>query len=141
MTDEVALVQALHYDDDRIVLLVVEPGNQRCAILLDVPRASRIGHGIGRLERVIDDDHISAAAGQRTAHGGGQTRTPLRSHDFNLGILRGIDLGTRENAPVPIRCHNGPAVVAMLDGKVLRVTHADDPAGGIVTQHPSLPIM
>ena len=61
-------VNALHYDDDCSRPLVVETGQQRIDVPLVSCRPLSFRHGVIRLERVIDDDDVAAAAGQCSAN-------------------------------------------------------------------------
>ncbi len=65
--DEIVDVDALHHDDDHVVLLAVEP-RVKCAIepLLD-GFAPDLGHRVRRLDRIADNDEVAAAPGERAA--------------------------------------------------------------------------
>ncbi len=67
MADEIVDVDALHHDDDHVVLLAVEP-RVKCAIepLLD-GFAPDLGHRVRRLDRIADNDEVAAPPGERAA--------------------------------------------------------------------------
>src|SRR5438067_4612344 len=87
MGDEVVDVQSLHHDDDCVLDLIVEPGEQSVAIPLHLIIACQIGIGVLRLERIVQDDEISAAAGERAPDRCRQSRAPRRGGEFRLGVL------------------------------------------------------
>jgi hypothetical protein len=63
MAHEIALMQALHHYNDRILLLIVETRDQCGAVPFNVPLTSRVGHRVSWFKRIINDDHIPAAPG------------------------------------------------------------------------------
>ena len=67
MAGEVVLVEALHDHDNRPPFLVVQAGDEGAGVELDDLAARRFRHGLVGLERIVDDDQIGAAAGERAA--------------------------------------------------------------------------
>src|SRR5260370_31386292 len=61
MTSEIAYVEALHHQDDRIALLVIEPRQQSVAAPLDQSPPRGIRHGVRGVDPVVDDEDVSAA--------------------------------------------------------------------------------
>src|SRR5262249_62320650 len=58
----------------------------------------------------------------------------LVRHPLGLGVLGRIGLGERKKLPIPVGIHNGPAIIGMLDGELLGIADADDPAGWIAPE-------
>src|SRR5208283_763751 len=64
---EIVLVQPLHHCDDCSGTLVVEARDERSAEPIDHPLARGFRLRLSGVERVVDDDEIGAASGQRAA--------------------------------------------------------------------------
>jgi hypothetical protein len=87
MADEIVLMQALHDEDNPAVLLVVEAAIERIVIpLIDLVSLS-LGNGLVRLEGIVDDEQVGAAAGQHAADGGGKPMALGRSHELLHRLL------------------------------------------------------
>jgi hypothetical protein len=85
---EVVDVQSLHGCNDQAVLWVVETAESRVAEPVAGCLESNLGVGIIGLDRIIDNQSIAAAAGQRAAHGGCETISSLRRLELALAIPR-----------------------------------------------------
>ena len=94
-------MHALHHHDNDAGLLVIEPGEQRVGEPLVDLIPQRLGLGIHRLLRVIDDEDIATESRQSGAHGRCAPITALRGE--YLGICRPRDLHPWECALVPGR--------------------------------------
>src|SRR5262249_4354995 len=68
VTNQIALMQALHHHDNGTAFFVVEPRQQGAAIPLDGPRPRRLRHAIRRFGRVVNDNDVAAAPGQNATH-------------------------------------------------------------------------
>jgi hypothetical protein len=86
MTNEVLDVDSLHHNDGSGGLFVVRSGRQGVAVPFDHAWAGNIGHRVGRLEGVVDNDEIAAAAGQRPPDGCGKAPAAQRGMDFAVGL-------------------------------------------------------
>jgi hypothetical protein len=124
-------VNALHDDDDRAGAFVVEAGQQG---VLE-PFVGRIAFGLGiavvGLQRIVDNDQIAAAAGQRAPDRGRQPKSPYRQLNLALRILL-PDPRAWEQRLVPGRLKDCTKIVRMLLGEIARVRNADDAPGRIV---------
>ena len=63
MADQVVDMDALHHDDDHVVLLAVEPGIKRAVEPLFDGFTFDFGHGVGWFDRIVDDHEVAAAPG------------------------------------------------------------------------------
>ena len=93
MAGKVVLVQALHDDDDGTVLLVVEARDQGAGVPVDHPLAGRLRHRLFGLERIVDDDEVGPAPGERAADRGGVAAAAGRGDELGAGILCGPHAG------------------------------------------------
>src|SRR5947207_1252820 len=64
IANEVIDMDPLHYDYDPGGLLVVGAGHQGRAVPFDHAFAGDVGRGVAGLKRIVDDEEISAPAGQ-----------------------------------------------------------------------------
>src|SRR5262249_9689727 len=83
MADRIVQVKALHNHDDGVLGLVIETAEQRVGVPLLGIFAGSFRIGVLRLERVINDDEVAAAAGEgrsRSRAGSlrGWSQTPIR---------------------------------------------------------------
>jgi hypothetical protein len=62
VADEIVDMQALHDDHDRILGLVVEPGQERIRVPLPKIVASGLGLRLLGLEGIVDDQEVAATA-------------------------------------------------------------------------------
>ena len=62
MADEIVFVQPLHDDDDRALGLVVEARIERAVEPFVGGGSAALRHGVARLQRIVDDDEVGAAA-------------------------------------------------------------------------------
>src|SRR2546423_4683866 len=67
MADQIVLLQPLHGDDDGASLLVVLPAIEGVIVPFVGGSSLRFGERLFGLERVIDNDDVGAAPGQRAA--------------------------------------------------------------------------
>jgi hypothetical protein len=67
MPRQILNVKALHHEDNAVLNLVVKAGKQSCAAPFDCLIARSLGHCVGGLYRIVNDDKIAASAGQRAA--------------------------------------------------------------------------
>ena len=86
MANEVVDVDSLHHDDRSGGLFIVCSGRQGVAVPFDHALAAHIGYRVGRLEGVVDDNEIAAAARQRPPNGRGIAPSPQRGMDFAVGL-------------------------------------------------------
>ena len=70
MADKIVHVQALHDHDDGVLALVVQTAKQRVRVPLLGAFARRFRIGVLRLQRIVDDDEVAAAAGEGAADRG-----------------------------------------------------------------------
>src|SRR5262249_18476677 len=84
---------------------------------------------------IINDNHISAASHERTAHRNRESPAPFGSYAFRLGIL-GKPYGRKQRA-IPVACHNCAELAGEGCGKLTRVRDACKSLGWIVTERPS----
>jgi hypothetical protein len=77
-------MDALHDDDDRAGAFVVEAGQQGALEPFVDRIALGFGMGVVRLQRIVDDNQVAAAAGERAADRSGQPRPPCRQLDFGF---------------------------------------------------------
>src|SRR3984893_7024417 len=80
--DQILHMQALHDDDDRAVLFVIEAGAERAAIELPNLAPFRLPQGIEGLDRIIDHDEIGTAAKDRPTDPRGIAVSVLACHEF-----------------------------------------------------------
>src|SRR6516225_3594415 len=64
VSNKIVGMQALHYNDDCARLLIVEAAPERVVVPVVNRTAPGFRQGVIRLQRVIDDDNISAAASE-----------------------------------------------------------------------------
>ena len=70
MTDKVVQVQALHHHKDGVANLIVQTAEQRVGVPLLGAFAGGLRMGILRLERIVYDNEVAAAAGQGATNRG-----------------------------------------------------------------------
>ena len=77
-------MDALHDDDDRAGAFVVEAGQQ--GVLEPFVGGVALGFGMGvvGLQRIVDNNQVAAAAGERAADRSGQPKSPCRQLNFGL---------------------------------------------------------
>ena len=96
---EVVDVNALHHDHDGPGALVVETRHQYRAELFVGGGALGLRHRVIGFQRIVDDQKLRPAAGQRSADRGRQPEAPRCQLDLGLGILL-ADASAREQIPV-----------------------------------------
>ena len=85
-------MQALHHDDDRAFLLVIQPRVERIFEPFVDMLALGVRERIRRFERIIDDDDIAPAAGQRSINGGCESKSTPRGDYLGLRVFHPRDL-------------------------------------------------
>jgi hypothetical protein len=124
VANQVVLVQALHDQDDAALFLIVESAIQRFA----VPFVNRFSLAIRRcfirLEGVVDDNHVGAAAGQHSTNGGRKPGALLLGYELLHRLPLGGETRRVEGVLVPFARHHAPAVPRKLIREVLRVADA-----------------
>ena len=81
---QVVHMDALHDDDDRAGAFVVEAGQQGVLEPLVGGVALGFGMGVVGLQRIVDNNQVAAAAGERAADRSGQPKSPCRQLNFCL---------------------------------------------------------
>src|SRR6187397_2917460 len=91
VTYEIIGMQTLHDDNNRTLGFVIQPRQQRVGIPLleGIPGALRLC--ILWLQRVVDNDKISAAPGQGAADRSCEPRASRGRHHLGFGILDGTN--------------------------------------------------
>ena len=115
--------------------LVVEPRIERRIEPVVGRPASALGHCVGWLQRVVDEDHVGAAAGQHAADRSRHARAAACGRELGQG-LAGRGESCRKQRLVPWGRHHRPAVAGEFVGEVLRVGDVDDGERGIVAEEP-----
>jgi hypothetical protein len=122
---QIVLVQAVHDQDDRPLLLVVE------AAVEGVVEPLVGGAAMGRRERllglqgIIDDDDVGSAPGQHPADRGGDARALPGGLELGHRLAVWRESG-REQPPVPVAGDDPATVARQLVGEVLGVADAED---------------
>ena len=132
---EIVLVQALHDDDDRALLLVVEPRIERRIEPVVGGGAAALRHRVGRLQGVVDQDHVGAAAGHDAADRSREPKAPARRRELGQRLARRSEPGRKQRL-VPAGGHDRPAVAGELVREVLGVGDVDDGERRIVAEEP-----
>ena len=78
-------MQTLHDENDGAVDLVVEAAEQRVAVPLLALEAAGFGLRVSGLHRVVDNEDVAAAAGQRAACRGREPEPSFHRHELGLG--------------------------------------------------------
>ena len=110
--------------------------NKRIADPLFEVEPPRVGVRVGRLQGVIDNNEVAAAARERASGRGGEPEPAPRSHELSLCRLGRIEPSGGEDVLVPGRRHHRTAVTRVLGGKVSRITDADDAPRRIAAEQP-----
>ena len=118
MADQVVFVQPLHDDHDGAFGLVVEARQERGIEPFVDGIAPRVRPRFLGLQGIVDDDEIGAAAGEHTAHRGGQTKAAARGGEFRDGLFVRRECGFEQRA-VEARVDQSAAVATELVGQVL----------------------
>src|SRR6516165_7161029 len=135
MTNKVTQVQPLHDYDDGVGGLVVQAAEQRVRVPLLGAFAGCFRIGILRLERIVDDNEVAAAAGEGATDRGGQPVATAGGGKFQFSVLDRTNPSLRKQAIVEGRAHEGAAVVGMLAGQSLSIADTDDPPCRVVAEN------
>ncbi len=134
-TWEVIFMEPLRHDNDSAFLLVIESGqNSRGKPIIDHP-ARLVRLRVISLKRVIDDNDVRAASGERPTNRHYETAAVLSRHAFGLGILRKPHC--REKGPIPLTCHHSAELACKRSSKLMGVRHAGKSHAWIVAKRPS----
>jgi hypothetical protein len=87
MASEVIDVQTLHDEDDGAAALVIQARNHGLVQPASTPVANRLRHGVGRLQRIVDDDDFGATPRQDAIDRRGQPASAFRRLELRVGIL------------------------------------------------------
>ena len=135
MADQIVLVQPLHDDDDGASLLVVLPAIEGVIVPIVGGSSLRFGERLFGFERVIDNDDIGAAPGQRATVRAGDP-VPLAGGDELLHGLAVWRQAGWKNAPIPLAHHDAAAIAGELVGEVLGIADAEELGRGIMPEIP-----
>ena len=133
---EVVLVHALHDQHHRGRGRVVEARHHRAVEPLVDPPPLGVRGGVHRLDRVVDDDQVAAAAGERAADRGGVAGAAGGGRHLRLGVLARVDAHRREELAVPGGFDHPAEVARQPPGEVVGVARHDDPRRRVVAEHP-----
>src|SRR6516165_3938634 len=128
-------MQALLDYDDWTPLWVIETGNQGSAEPVDDLLAHRLRHHLLGFLRIVHDDEVAAASGERAAHGSRITPAASGRNEFGAGVLG--DAHLREQRAKPAGIDDHAELPVELGGELVRVAHHDDAAGRVVSEPPS----
>src|SRR5262249_3468783 len=96
---QISLVQALHGDDGEAVC-GIEPTEGRIAEPLVSACKGDFGIRVIGLDRIINDENITATSGQSASDRGGKPISPQGSLEFGLGALLRIQPSAGKDALV-----------------------------------------
>src|SRR5450755_581755 len=82
VSDQVILMQALHDNDDAAGALVIESAVKSVVVPLIYRRPLGVGEGLIRLQSVVYDNEVRAAASQNASDGGCQPEALLSGRKF-----------------------------------------------------------
>ncbi len=131
---EVFDVKTLHDEHDHVFRLAVEARGEGRVVPLGHRGSLHLGHALGGLHGVVDQDQIAAAAREGAADRGAQPVALTGRLDLSLRVLAGIDPGAGEAALIPGALEHGPKIPGVLGRELPGVARADDPQRGIVAQ-------
>src|ERR1700687_4247428 len=117
-------MMALHDHDDHAFALVVQARIKRAIVPVVHRRTPCFRQSVLGLQRVIDDQYVAAAPGERASNRRRASITLMAGDNIHLGVF--AYLGAWENTPVPIRLHHSAAVLSMLAREIRRIARADD---------------
>ena len=132
---EIILVQALHDDDDRALFLVVEPRIEGRIEPVVGGGAAALRHRVDGFERVVDQDHIGAAAGEDAADRGREAEASGRRRELGERRAGRGEPGLKQLL-VPVRGHDLPAVAGEFLRQVLGVGDVDDGEARVMAEEP-----
>jgi len=128
-------VQSLHDDDDGTVLLVVLPAIEGVIVPIVGGSSLRFGERLFGFERVIDNDDIGAAPGQRATVRAGNS-VPLVGGDELLHGLAVWRQAGWKDPPIPLAHHDAAAVAGELVGEILGIADAEELGRRILPEIP-----
>ena len=133
---KIVLMQALHCDDDGAARLVVQTGVQGAVVPLIDRAAARVRQRFVRLERVVDDDEIGAAARQNAADRARKPKAVGTGREFLNRLFAPGKRGLGEQLAIERSAHYGAAFPRQFIGEVLRIARADDLSAWVMPQRP-----
>ena len=124
-------VEPLHGDDDEALRWVVEPAEGGIAepVCRGLPRDERAG--VVGLDRIIDDQGVASASGERAAHGCREPKSPAGRLELAFRGLPGIEARTGKDPLVELRLEKPPAFARECIGEVLGIARADGPGARV----------
>jgi hypothetical protein len=134
VTGEIILMRPLHNQNDTRRGLVVSPRKQCRAIPFDHPGPHRLRHGIAKLERIIDDDQVTAEPGERPINRSGDPLAPLGGDDLAVSVARKPH--RRESGLVDWMVDQQAEVIGMGACEKIRVGHNNDPLAWVTPEKP-----
>ena len=114
--------------------LVVEPRIKRRIEPVVGRGAAALGHGVGRLHRIVDQNDVGAAPRQHAADRGRDAVAAAGGHE--LGEWLGGEPCRKQRA-VPWRRHHLPAIAGEFVRQVLGIGDVDDGESRIMAEQPS----
>ena len=97
--------------------------------------AAALAHGVGWLERVVDENHVRPPPGQHAADRGRHPEASLGRRELPVG-RPGRGKPRRKQRAVPGRRHHRPAVAGELVGKLPPVGDVDNAQGRVAAEQP-----
>src|ERR1051325_1666429 len=132
MTGQIVLMKTLHNQYDYAILLIVEAREQRRSVIIIDLIASCARKSLIGFQRVVDDDEIPAATGQRAADRNRDTTTALRRFELSIGIS--LRPSCRKDPLIPAAIHDLAKSTRELRRQRLRVAEDDDARMWVMTQ-------
>jgi hypothetical protein len=129
VADQIVLVQPVHDQNDRTLLLVVEPAVEGMVKPLVGRPPLDLREGLLGLQRVVDDDDVGAAPGQHAADRGGDAAALCGCLELGHRLMAWREAG-REKPLIPVAGDDPPAVARQLVGEVLGIADARSGCSG-----------
>src|SRR4249919_419435 len=85
--------------------------------------------------RIVDDQNIAAATGQRTTDRGGIAESTARGLKLGLGILLLTNARSRKYCLVAIAAHEDATVVGVLSSKTVGIAATENTCGWVMSQN------
>lgn len=127
-------MQPLHNDDNAALSFIVQAAQQRMIVPLVDALAPGFGKRFVRLQRVVEDQDVAAAAGKDTADRGCHPASLCRRSK----VMDGMPIGQPgcEQRLVPAAGHDTPAIASHFLRELLTVAGADDLPVGMMAEIP-----
>lgn len=132
---QIVFMQALHDDNADALLFVIKAAVQRIVVPVIHRLSSGFRPGIIGLERVVDNDDISAAPGQRPTDGGREPEAVFGCRYFILGILA-ANLRTGKDLLIPLALDDRAELPHKLLGQFVAIADGNDARSRILPQNP-----